>query len=131
MAAPARVEHDELAAFLIRDVEGLEESAGREAARVGSGAYGYVFQIKVSGVLRIAKKIHSGLVNQVSAKEKKSVTSKFRTECIILSKWRHPNIVQFVGVHYGRGGMTDLTLFMECLSSDLDKFLSAHSELSL
>ena len=122
---------DELASFLIRDVEGLEESAKKEEALAGSGSYGYVFKVNVNGVERIAKKIHSIYVNQVNPEEKQGITSKFRGECIILSKLKHSNIVQFVGVHYGRGGMTDLTLFMECLSSDLDKFLTTHPNLPL
>ena len=124
-------EGDKLAPFVIREVEGLAESARREESRIGSGAYGYVFKINVNGVERIAKKVHGAYVNQVSVAEKQGITSKFRAECIILSKLRHPNVVQFVGVHYGRGGVTDLTLFMECLSSDLDKFLSAHPNLPL
>ena len=122
---------DELAPFLIRDVAGLEESAKKEEALAGSGSYWYVFKVNVNGVERIAKKIHSIYVNQVNPEEKRGITSKFRAECIILSKLRHPNVVQFVGVHYGRGGMTDLTLFMECLSSDMDKFLTTHSNLPL
>ena len=123
---------DELAPFLIRDVKGLEESAKKEEAQAGRGSFGYVFKVNVKGVERIAKKIHSEFVNRVSAEEKRRVASKFRDECIILSKLRHPNIVQFVGVHYGRGGMTDLTLFMECLSSDMDEFLSStHPNLPL
>ena len=128
----AKGDADELAPFLIRDVEGLtEDCADKEEKRAGFGAYGYVFKVNVKGVERIAKKIHSAYVNQVNPEEKRGITSKFRAECIILSKLRHPNIVQFVGVHYGRGGMTDLTLFMECLSSDMDKFLSSHPNLPL
>ena len=122
---------DELAPFLIRDVKGLEESAKKEEAQAGRGSYGYVFKVNVKGVERIAKKIHSAYVNQVNPEEKQSVSAKFRAECIILSKLKHPNIVQFVGVHYGRGGMTDLTLFMECLSSDMDDFLSTRPNLPL
>ena len=118
---------DELAPFLVEDAE----CADKEEKQAGFGAYGYVFKVKVNGVERIAKKIHSAYVNEVNPEEKQGITSKFRAECIILSKLRHPNIVQFVGVHYGREGMTDLTLFMECLSSDLKKFLSAHPNLPL
>ena len=127
----SRVDHDELAPFLIRDVKGLEESAKKEEAQAGRGSYGYVFKVHLNGVERIAKKIDSIYVNQVNPEEKQGITSKFRAECIILSKLRHPNIVQFVGVHYGRGGMTDLTLFMESLSSDMDDFLSTHPNLPL
>ena len=125
-------EGDELAPFLIRNVEGLAECADKEEKPVGRGSYGYVFKVNVNGVERIAKKIHSIYVNQVNPEERQGITSKFRAECIILSKLRHPNIVQFVGVHYGRGGMTDLTLFMECLSSDMDKLISSpHPNLPL
>ena len=122
---------DELAPFLIKSVKGLEECADKEEKQAGHGAYGYVFRVKVNGVERIAKKIHKAFVKKVSATEKQGIRSKFRAECVILSKLRHPNVVQFVGVHYGRGGMTDLTLFMECLSSDMDDFLSAHPNLPL
>ena len=121
---------DELASFLIKKVEGLE-NADKEEKQAGIGAYGYVFKVKVGGVERMAKKLHSAYVKQVSPEERQGITSKFRSECITLSKLRHPNIVQFIGVHYGRGGNSDLTLIMECVSSDLDKFLTNNRNLSL
>ena len=87
----------------------------------------------VGGVQRIAKKLHSNFTNpsQVSARERERITSKFRNECVILSKLRHPNIVQFIGAHYGRRGKADLTLIMECVSSDMDKFLEVHPNIPL
>ena len=82
----------------MKGVEGLEEGAVKEERRAGAGSFGYVFEVTVGGVQRIAKKLHSLYVNQeVSAKDRKSITSKFRNECVILSKLRHPNIVQFIG----------------------------------
>ena len=82
----------------------------------------------MGGVQRIAKKLHSNFTNpsQVSAVGRENITSKFRNECVILSKLRHPNIVQFIGVHYGRRGKADLTLIMEFVSSDMAKFLEVH-----
>ena len=114
---------DELAPYVIRDVEGIEDAV-KEEKQAGKGAYGYVFKVKVGGVERIAKKLHSAYVNQVSSREKEGITTKFRAECITLSKLRHPNVVQFIGVHYGRRDKTDLTLIMELLSSDMDEFLT-------
>ena len=129
-ARAARPVVDALAPFLLGEVKDSElDECAKNAT--GQGAYGYVFKFTVNGVQRIAKKVHGTFVNGVSAREKRRAISKFRDECIILSKLRHPNIVQFVGVHYGRGGMTDLTLFMECLSSDMGDFLSSHLSLSL
>ena len=131
MAAMAR--SDELSVYLMEDIEGLEEGAVEEERRAGAGSYGYVFPVTVGGVQRIAKKLHSNFTNpsQVSAREREIITSKFRSECVILSKLRHPNIVQFIGVHYGRRGKADLTLIMECVSSDMDKFLAVHPSIPL
>ena len=124
---------DELSVYLLEDIQGLEVGAVEEERRAGAGSYGYVFQVTVGGVQRIAKKLHSNFTNpsQVSAVERENITSKFRNECVILSKLRHPNIVQFIGVHYGRRGKADLTLIMECVSSDMDKFLEVHPNIPL
>lgn len=122
---------DELAPFLIENVVGLEKNAQKEEKQVGFGAYGYVFKVKVGGVERMAKKLHCAYVNKVTSKERNAITSKFREECITLSKLRHPNIVQFIGVHYGRSGKRDLTMIMECVRTDLDRFLTDHSSILL
>ncbi len=52
-------------------------------------------------------------------------------ECVTLSKLKHPNIVQFIGVHYGRQGKSDLTLIMECVSTDLYHFLERKKNIPL
>ena len=121
---------DELSPFLIEEAE-IDECAEREEKQALRGAYGFVFKVTVQGVERIGKKLHSLYVNNVSCQEKQAITSKFRNECGILSKLRHPNIVQFIGVHYGRRGKTDLTLIMECVSSDMQEFLEGHPNLPL
>ena len=121
---------DELSACLIEE-QVIDECAEREEKQAGHGAYGFVFKVTVQGVERIGKKLHSAYVNNVSGQEKQAITSRFRDECVILSKLRHPNIVQFIGVHYGRRGKTDLTLIMECVSSDMQEFLEGHHNLPL
>ena len=121
---------DELSAFLIKQT-GIDECAEREEKGALRGAYGFVFKVTVQGVERIGKKLHSAYVNNVSGQEKQAITARFRNECVILSKLRHPNIVQFIGVHYGRRGKTDLTLIMECVSSDMHEFLEGRPNLPL
>jgi serine/threonine protein kinase len=123
---------DELSSFLL-DVKGLDGAAQEEERRAGTGAYGYVFKVSVGGVERIAKKLHSSFVDasRVSVRERESIASKFRNECVILSKLRHPNIVQFIGVHYGRRGRDDLTLIMECVNSDMDEYLRVNPNIPL
>ena len=121
---------DELSAFLIGE-KGIDVCAKREETQAVRGSYGFVFKVTVQGVERIGKKLHSAYVNNVSGREKQAMTSRFRDECVILSKLRHPNIVQFIGVHYGRRGKTDLTLIMECVRSDMQEFLEGHPNLPL
>jgi serine/threonine protein kinase len=120
-----------LSPFLL-NVEGLDGAAQVEERRAGTGAYGYVFKVSVRGVERIAKKLHSSFVDasRVSVRERESIASKFRSECVILSKLRHPNVVQFIGVHYGRR-RRDLTLIMECVNSDMDEYLSVNPNIPL
>ena len=114
---------DELAPFVLRDVRGLDSGEKK-----GSGAYGAVYEVSVKGVLCIAKRIHDILVNQeVSRRERESIQQKFRQECVILSKLKHPNVVYFVGVHYGRAP-GDLSLVMEKLHTDLAKCLDGAVE---
>ena len=106
---------DELAPFVLKNVEGLD--AGE---RKGSGAYGAVYEVTVDGVTCIAKRLHDILVDPlVAAKEKVYIQDKFRNECVLLSKLRHPHIVHFVGVHYGE----NLSLIMERLRTDLASLL--------
>ena len=116
---------DELSPWLIGGTE-IDECAEKEEKQAGRGAYGFVFKVTVQGVERVGKKLHSSL--NVSGSK---MRSNFRDECVILSKLRHPNIVQFIGVHYGRRGKTDLTLIMECVSSDMQEFLEGHPNLPL
>ncbi len=124
---------DELSSFLLKDVEGLEEAAQREEEKAMKGSYGYVFKVTIDGVECIAKKLHSTFVSQsrVSLQDRQAITSKFRNECVILSKLRHPNVVQFIGVHYGRRENADLTLIMESVRCDMDDFLSEYPNVPL
>lgn len=94
-----------------------------EKSKTNSGSYGYVFEVEINNIVHIAKKPHSVLVSEVSEEQKRYVISKFKQECLLLSKLKHPHIVEFVGVYYGPGGKDDLTLVMEKLDGDLAAFL--------
>jgi len=101
----------------------------------GSGSFGSIHLIEVNGVPCIAKRLHDILVGQgqtevVEKVQKQSIEEKFRKECVFLSQLRHPNIVQFIGVHYGHNP-SDLTLIMECLPMDLEKCLEKYPNLPL
>ncbi len=111
--------------FALRNVEGLDSGRGR-----GAGAYGFVREVSVtfdSGVKIpcIAKRLHDILNNEkVSERERTAIREKFRDECVILSRLKHPNIVHFLGVSFGRTS-DDLSLIMEQLDTDLYRFICA------
>ena len=111
---------DDLAPFVLEDVESGEKK--------GSGAYGAVYKVTVNGVTCVDKRLHEILVNpEVPRRERESIRDRFRAECVILSKLRHPHIVHFVGVRCGPNP-GDLSLVTECLHTDLAKFLEEHQE---
>ena len=62
-----------------------------------------------------------GNVEQLSLEDKRAAYKKFYSECVLLSRMRHPNIVQFMGVYYGpqRDYGRELTLVMERLYMNL------------
>ena len=113
---------DELALFRLHFQGPLPASR-----QVGSGCYGTVYAVEVDGVQCIAKRVQDILLGEeghenVGGDQRRAMQLKFRQECILLSKIRHPNIVQFMGVRYGQD-MYDLTLVMERLPMDLQKCL--------
>ena len=101
------------------EIKGLEDEDSR-----GSGSFGAVFAVTVRGTSRIAKRLHSIMVGaDVNQSEKQGIRERFLNECLLLSKLDHPNVVQFVGVHFSPQDRSDVTLIMEQLHMDLDKFL--------
>ena len=72
------------------------------------------------------------LINKrnVSQQERDAIAAKFRSECVLLSQLRHPNIVQFLGVHFGRDRY-DLTLIMERMHMDLEAGLEKFPNIPL
>ena len=102
----------------------------------GAGSYGSVHRVRVNNIPCIAKRILDILVGRereeaVSDKQKQAIQLKFQQECFLLSRMRHPNIVQFMGVHYPDQNPLDLTLIMEFLPMDLEKCLQKYPNLPL
>ena len=74
-----------------------------------------------------------GNVERLSLEDKQAAYQKFRRECVLLSRMRHPNIVQFMGVHYGpqRDYGRELTLVMERLYMNLEDCLELYQNLEM
>ncbi|XP_064386664.1 extracellular signal-regulated kinase 1-like isoform X2 [Halichondria panicea] len=110
---------DELAPYILTWLPELGEQQGL-------GSYGSVYPIQLNGISCIAKRIHDiflgkGRGERVNLREKRAAYEKFYHECVLLSRIRHPNIVQFMGVYYGpqRDYGKELTLVMERLYTNL------------
>ena len=117
-------------------VKGLENVASAKA--IGTGSFGSVYDVEAYGLPCIAKCIHPVLIRYEQqmqgsrrdvGREKATIRERFYTECFLLSKLRHPNIVQFMGV--ARVPNTgEMALIMEALFSDLGNLVEEHKQVS-
>lgn len=85
--------------YLIRDLEGLDQRREK-----GHGAFGAVYEVKMNGLPCIAKGLHDILLGRggnlpIREADKKAIRERFHNECALLGNLKHPNIVQFLGVH--------------------------------
>ncbi len=122
---------DELAPYILPHLPELGEQQG-------SGSYGSVYRIQLNGISCIAKRLHDILLGQggeegVNLDDKRALYVKFYHECVLLSRIRHPNIVQFMGVHYGpqRDYGRELTLVMERMYTNLEDCLKQYSNIEM
>ena len=101
--------------------------------KLGAGAYGVVYEVKLNGASCIAKRLHDILTGtrgeaRVSDQEWKAIVDKFRYECSLLSKMRHPNVVQFLGIYQPSPDARDIALIIERLHMDLEHLITHYGE---
>ncbi len=92
------------------------------------GSYGSISAVLVDGVYCIQKRVHDillglGNTEDVGKNQLEPLLKKFYFECELLSKMRHPNIVQFMGIHYYgvKDGNKLVSIIMEYLPSNMGK----------
>ena len=66
---------------------------------LGTGSYATVYELDYFGLKCAGKKIHDLLIKQQAGGDTYQL-SRFAEECRLLSQVRHPNVVQFLGVHF-------------------------------
>ncbi len=94
-------------------------SKGRQ---LGHGSFGSVIEVQLhGGAICAGKKIHEIFLHPRN-EGVKQVIDKFVTECDLLSKMRHPNIVHFYGLAFIDDSSSPV-LVMERLDRSLDDFL--------
>ncbi|XP_065919032.1 uncharacterized protein [Dysidea avara] len=95
---------------------------------IGRGAYGTVKKVSLYGTSCAAKDIHAILIEHADQKGLKAIKIKYLNECINCSKLLHPNIVQFLGIHYPSEDAQLPWLVMEKMDCNLTYFLANHSQ---
>ena len=105
---------DELQEYILKDVQ-------RNGRQLGSGAFGSVEELEVNGVVVAGKKIHEILVDPFN-QGADTIRAQFVAECMIMSRLRHPHIVQFLGICFLEG-TTLPVLVMEYCPQSLDALL--------
>ena len=90
--------------------------------KLGHGSYATVMEVKYMGLKCAGKVIHEVLLEQG---DKSYTICRFEEECRMLSRIRHPNIVQFLGVYY-RDNMKVPILVMEFLPMNLTSCIDKH-----
>ena len=93
-------------------LNGVKISSDKE---LGHGSYATVQELEYMGLKCAGKKIHDILLQQG---DDSYYVRRFEEECRLLSQARHPNIVQFLGVHFQRGVRVPI-LVMEYLPTNL------------
>ena len=84
---------------------------------LGHGSYAIVLELEYMGLKCAGKKIHEVLLEQ-GARGASYTVRRFEEECRLLSQVRHPNVVQFLGVHFQQGVPAPI-LVMEFLPTNL------------
>eukprot|EP00731_Ephydatia_muelleri_P005228 Em0002g1404a len=107
-------------------LEGLDQRL-----EIGRGSFGAVYKVKLNGLPCIAKGLHEILLGlggnyQVAETDIQAIRQKFLNECVLLSKLKHPNIVQFLGVHSTK---INEYLVMEYMHMDLAECLKTYPDI--
>ena len=96
---------------------------------LGYGSFGVVYKARCDDFICAAKMIHPILYDPAAEQLMQSQCvpiRRFEQECALLSTLRHPNIVQFIGIH--RDLDTGLpVLLMECMDESLTCYLESFS----
>ena len=111
---------------LILHLEGLDQKL-----EIGRGSFGAVYEVKLNGLPCIAKGLHEILLGlgenyKVAETDIQAIRQKFLIECVLLSKLKHLNIVQFLGVHSTK---ENEYLVMEYMHMDLEECLKTYRDI--
>ena len=102
--------------FELRDVQ-------ETSNRLGEGSYAYVTEMKYRELRCAGKKLH-----QFEGPNTQYMLERFNKECEILASLKHPNIVQFLGIHFPKNSILP-TIVMEYMYDTLSRSLERYGVL--
>lgn len=98
---------------------------------LGRGSFAIVFELNYKGLKCAGKKIHDLLLSvkdKNESQDSKSTNARFERECQLMSQVRHPNIVQFLGVHFHDNSQSPF-LVMEFLPMNLSSCIEKYHKI--
>ena len=104
-------------------LSGIERQPSRKL--LGQGAYGLVEEYTYRELRCAGKKLMPVLREATSKNEEQTQLKNAVKECEVLSRLKHPNIVQFLGVHFDKDDPVPI-LIMEYVPYTLSGFLDRH-----
>ena len=93
---------------------------------LGQGCYGYVEEYVYRELKCAGKKLMPLLREGTKKEDERALLKRAVEECVILSELKHPNIVQFLGVHFVEDDPAPI-LMMEYVPHTLSRFLDKHT----
>ena len=103
----------------------LDGIAPTNGINIGDGSYATVVPLSFRGLKCAGKKLHTIFFENASPQEKEHMIDRFQEECQLLGRLKHPNIVQFLGVHFEDGSDLPVLVmeFLHCtLSECVDRY---------
>ena len=111
--------------FLLDGIAPYSDDPHKIREQSGVGSYATVVPLSFRGLKCAGKKLHAIFFENASPQEKEHMIDRFQEECQLLSCLKHPNIVQFLGVHFEDSSDLPVLVmeFLHCtLSECVDRY---------
>lgn len=95
------------------------EGARQRRKELGRGAFGVLKVYEIDDIPCAGKVLYDFLINRAG----EGALRRYVSECKLMAKLTHPNVVKFMGVTFPRGSAAPPVLLMERLPINLEKLL--------